>query len=172
MDDKASARVQTLEVVVSSDQATVTESLFFAVTEVNQPPHDFANHPRPDLRREHVGDRGSDRRLHRPRRGPRAFFDALCFGRARGLGVRASTAASGRSRDRRTRLVEQPLEVQLTATEASGVSVSVSFTLYVTNANDPVTQTRAFEPVQESRDGGGGGGRSGPGRLCGGPRPR
>ena len=28
MDDKASARVQTLEVVVSSDQGTVTESLF------------------------------------------------------------------------------------------------------------------------------------------------
>ena len=44
--------------------------------------------------------------------------------------------------------MEQPLEVQLTATETAGLSVSVSFTLYVTNVNDPVSQTRAFEPVQ------------------------
>ena len=87
MDDKASARVQTLEVVVSSDQGTVTESLFFRGDRSEPTASSFEDARLRALRRKRDGDDGSVRRLHRPRRGPRAVFDALCFGRARGLGV-------------------------------------------------------------------------------------
>ncbi len=66
MDDRASARIQTLEVIVHTDQATVTESLFFEVTEVNQAASSFEDTRRPDTRRERSGDGGAGRRLHRP----------------------------------------------------------------------------------------------------------
>ncbi len=147
VDDKASARVQTLEVVVSSDQATVTESLFFAVTEVNQPPQvlkTLAFDPFAENKSTIVDLSG--------------VFTDPDEGHARSLTLSVSGVPEGLVFEPRLErltgavtsdaLVEQPLEVTLTATEDSGVSVSVSFTLYVTNTNDPVVQTRAFEPVQ------------------------
>ncbi len=147
IDDKASARVQTLEIVVSSDQATVTESLFFAVTEVNQPPQVLRTIPDKTFAENATVTVDLARVFTDPDEDHARSLTLSVSGVPEGLVFEPRLQRlSGAVTD--DALVEQPLEVQLTATETAGLSVSVSFTLYVTNVNDPVSQTRDFEPVQ------------------------